>query len=520
MSGLVTVPVSQAGADQRRGRAGRQQPGACYRLWTEKQHAQLPLFAPPEIVAADLSSLALELARWGDPDVQRLRFLDPPPAANLLKARALLARLGALDEKGKLTIHGRAMSELPVHPRLAHMLIRGTQLGLGSLVCNVAALLEERDLLRGENDADVDLHTRWHALKGGRARDRFARDRVLVQAARLREQLRVADERMPEEKLGVLLALAYPERVAKRRGVSEGRYQLVSGTGAVLPKRSLLAREQYLSVGEVDGVGSEVRVYLAAPLSETDLNQAFADRLVTTDEVGWDVRQEAIVARRVTRLGAIELSEVPLTPSKELQRTTMVEGIRTLGLHALPWSKEAISLRNRSEWLRTLEVVGGGWPDLSDRHLMDTLDQWLGPYLCNITRRAHLQQLDLRRILRALFSHEQLRDLDRLAPEYLAVPTGTRVALDYNSRAQPVLAVRLQEMFGETETPVVAGGKVKVLLHLLSPAHRPLAVTQDLPSFWKNAYPEVRKNMRGRYPKHSWPEDPLHARPAKRGRRR
>ena len=520
MSGLVTTPVSQAGADQRRGRAGRQQPGACYRLWTEKQHDQLPRFAQPEILVADLSSLALELARWGDPDGQRLRFIDSPPAANLLKARTLLAQLGALDARGSLTGHGRAMSELPVHPRLAHMLIRGKQLGLGGLACHVAALIEERDLLHGENDADVDLYSRWHVLREGRGRDRFARDRALAQAARLRELLRTTDERMPEDKLGVLLALAYPERVARRREVREGRYQLVGGTGAVLPKGSLLSREQYLAVGDVDGVGSEVRVYLAAPLSEADLHEAFADQLATTDEVGWDVRQEVIVARRVTRLGAIELSEAPLTPSREVQRATVIEGIRTLGLDALPWSKEAVSLRTRSEWLRTLEVVGSGWPDLSDQHLMDTLDQWLGLYLDGITRRVHLRQLDLGKIIRAIFSYEQLRDLDRLAPPYLTVPTGSRIPLDYTSRTQPVLAVRLQEMFGETETPIVAGGKVKVLLHLLSPAHRPLAVTQDLPSFWKNAYPEVRKDMRGRYPKHCWPEDPLKAKPTKRSKRR
>ncbi len=515
MSGLVTVPVSQASADQRRGRAGRQAPGVCYRLWTEPQHARLPRFPQPEILIADLASTALELARWGDPEAHRLKFLDSPPIAHLSQARGLLMDLGALDAAGRLTSHGRAMSELPVHPRLAHMLLRGKELGLGALACDVAALLEERDLLRGERGADVDLRSRWHLLKITRGGDRFARERAVAQATRLRRLLGVPEEKLPEDKLGLLLALAYPERVAKQRERGSGRYQLAGGTGAVLPRGSLLAREPFLAVGEVDGLGSETRVYLAAPMSEEEIYEVFSDRIVDSDEVYWDSQHHAVVARRVSRLGGLRLSEVPLKPPKETLRAVVCEGIRQLGLDELPWSKEAASLRTRSEWLRSRGFVGPGWPDLSDRHLLDALDGWLGPYLDRVTRRAHLQELDTGKSIRRLFTHDQLRRLDYLAPTHWVVPTGSRIPLDYSQGQDPVLAVRLQEMFGETDTPTVADGQAPVLLHLLSPAHRPLAVTRDLRSFWKNAYPGVRKEMRGRYPKHSWPENPLEAAPTR-----
>ena len=520
MSGLVTTPVSQAVADQRRGRAGRQGPGVCYRLWSEKQHDELPGFPLPEIQLADLATLALDLARWGDPEGKKLKFLSPPPPAHLAQARDLLHRLRALDEKGHLTDHGRAMSEVAVHPRLAHMLIRGKQLGLGSLACDVAALLEERDLLQRADITDVDILSRWRALREGSVGDRFTRDRVRSQSARLRQALAIKDESSPEDKLGVLLALAYPERVGRRRGAHGERYQLSGGTGAILPKGSPLARFPYLAVADVDGSGSEVRVFLAAPLSEKDLLDVFADSITTVDEVHWDPRHQAVVARRVRRLGALELSEAALEPESHLLVGVMVEGLRSLGLGVLPWSKDAVSLRERSEWLRTHGLAGEDWPDLTDGHLMETLDHWLGPHLAGISRRSQLERLDLAKIMRSLFTPHQLRNLEQLAPTHVVVPTGSRIPLDYSKETQPVLAVRLQEMFGETETPTIARGKVKVLLHLLSPAHRPLAVTQDLPSFWKNAYIGVRKDMRGQYPKHEWPENPLKAEPTRRSKRR
>jgi len=520
MSGLVTVPVSQASADQRRGRAGRQQPGACYRLWTEQHHNQLPRFARPEILAADLAPLVLELARWGSTNGEGLRFLDPPPATHMAQAQALLRQLGALDSAGKLKRHGRSMADLPIHPRLAHMLIRGKELGLGTLACDVAALLEERDLLRGVKDRDVDLYSRWDALRKGSMRDTFARDRLRSQASRLRLLIDARNDTMHDDRLGVLLALVYPERVAQRRKGSTLRYQLSGGVGAILPKGSMLSREKYIAIADVDGVGNEVKIFLAEPLTEDDINEALGEQIVTSDDIRWDERQEAVVARRVRKLGAIELSEVPLSPSNEAVKARMIEGIRMMGIESLPWTKHAMSIRSRSEWLRASTLVSTEWPDVSDEHLMNTLDAWLGPYLDGIMKRSHLTRLDMSAIVNAIFSYEQLRQLDRLAPTHLTVPTGSRIPVEYAAGSPPVLSVRLQEMFGQMETPTVGGGKLKVILHLLSPARRPLAITQDLPSFWKNAYPDVRKEMRGKYPKHYWPDDPANAEPTKRAKPR
>jgi ATP-dependent helicase HrpB len=511
MSGLVTATISQASADQRRGRAGRQQPGVCYRLWTESQHSSLSRFSKPEILNADLAPLALEFARWGAPQGEGLRFLDPPPPAHLSQAQSLLRRLGALDENGKLTSHGRAMSDVPTHPRLSHMLIMGKEMGIGALACELAALLEEQDLLRGNPDADIDVRSRVQLLRSGGAVDRFARERVLAQTERLRHMLGVRSPQQPsDENLGILLALAYPERVAMRRG---SRFQLVGGPIALVPERSMLAREKFLAIGDVNGMGTEVKAFLAEPVRESEIREVFATYLETIDEVRWDSREEAVIARRVTKLGAIELSVTSFTPPAEAIVGALLAGIREKGLHCLPWTKEALNLRERSEWLRNKELAE--LPNLSDEHLLATMDEWLAPFLGGMTRLAQLSRLNLLEILRARFSYEQRSQVDVLAPTHCTVPTGSRIPLDYSS-GKPVLAVRLQEMFGEASTPAIAGGKVNVVLHLLSPAHRPLAVTQDLVSFWRNAYPDVRKEMRGRYPKHHWPENPLSAVPTKR----
>jgi len=521
MSGLVTTPVSRAAADQRRGRAGRLGPGFCYRLWTEQQHALLPAFAPPEIVVTDLAPACLDLARWDSVEGAGLKFLDQPPVPHLAQARETLLRLGALTPEGTLTDHGRRMAELPVHPRFAHMLLRGRELGIGALACDVAALLEERDLLRGVGEADLDLHSRWHRLrKGGRGRDGTAIDRVRAQTARLREMLGGMPEASRGDRIGLLVALAYPERVAKRRAPDGMRYQLAGGTGAVLPKGSMLAKEPYLAVADVDGVGAEVRIFLAEPLTDDEIREAFADQVVAEEEVRWDERQEAIVARSVVRFGAIELSSTARTPQSEVLERGMIEGIRIMGLDVLPWTAHARSILLRSEWLRLRGLAGNAWPELSIAHLSEILPAWLGPYLSGMTKRSHLGRLDMSRIIDALLTYDQHQQLERLAPTHLTVPTGSRIPLEYGDGPQPVLAVRLQEMFGQTETPTVGGGRVAVMLHLLSPARRPLAVTQDLPSFWQNAYPDVRKEMRGRYPKHPWPENPLEAAPTRRAKSR
>lgn len=516
MSALVTTAVSRASADQRCGRAGRQQPGVCYRLWTEAQQRELPRFSQPEILTTDLAPMASELALWGDPEGSGLMFLDRPPPAHLSQARTLLSNLGACSTDGKLTPHGKAMSKIPIHPRLSHMVIRGSELGLGTLACDVAALLEERDLLRSDNDTDIDLYSRWHVLRKGGRCDRFARDRAVAQSSRLRAMIGATDSAGNEDKLGILLALAYPERVAKRR---DEKYQLAGGPVAILPKGSLLSRERYLAVGDVDGAGNEVRVFLASAIEEKDIMQVFSDRLKTEDEIRWDELRQKITARRVVLLGSIELSESPYHPTAEQCRDVLLNAIRAMGIGCLNWTKAAIAFRTRSEWLRKTGLTDSDWPTLSEEHLLSTMETWLLPFIGGITKRSQLEDLDILSILKKSFSHRQMQELDRLAPAHITVPTGSTIALDYRGE-RPILGVRLQEMFGEKETPCVAGGRVKVVVHLLSPALRPLAVTQDMPSFWKNAYPDVRKDMRGQYPKHHWPEDPLLAKPTRSPKRR
>ena len=519
MSGLITVPVSQASADQRRGRAGRQHPGICYRLWTELQHTQLPKYSQPEIVSADLASFALELALWGNPEGKLLKFLDMPSASHFSQAHSLLKNLGAIDETGKLTEHGKAVSRLGIHPRLAHMLLRAKELGLGRLACDVAALLEERDLLRRKSDTDIDFSVRWRALQGGANVDQFTRERVLQQSKRLTVLINADNKKSSEESIGVLLALAYPERIAKRRSMHGEKYQLAGGTIGILPKNSSFFREEFLAVADVDGAGSEVKIFLAATLTKQEILETFAEEILKEEEIRWDEKEECIVARKIIRFGAIELAEQQFEAKPEKVHAILLNAIRRMGIDVLPWNKESNSFRIRSEWLRKNALVGNNWPNLSDEHLLATLEQWLGPYLNGITRRAHFQKFDMEKIICSLFTYRQLQDLHRLAPTHITVPTGSRITVDYSVGDLPVLAVRLQEMFGATETPAIADGKISVLLHLLSPALRPLAVTQDLPSFWKNAYPEVRKDMRGQYPKHPWPEDPMSAAPTKRTKR-
>jgi ATP-dependent helicase HrpB len=518
MGGLVTVPVSRATADQRRGRAGRQAPGTCYRLWLES--TQLPPYPQPEILAVDLAPLALELARWGDPEGTRLRFIDRPPGAHLRQARSLLALLGALDTNGAITPHGQAMAELPVHPRLAHMMLRGRDLGIGSLACDVAALLEEREILTDSAPEDIDLFSRWHAFRTGTGAERLTRERVRQEARRLAGFLGLKTESTNEKHLGMLLALAYPERVARKRDETPSRYQLVSGTGALLPSGSTLNREKFLAIGDADGIGTEAKVFLATTITKEEIEEAFADRIEENNEVRWVPAKEAVVARRVRKLGSLILSEGASRPEAAEGCAAMIEGIRLMGSDSLPWKKETRSLQHRSEWLRRSGLAPQPWPDLSDANLLATLETWLGPSLIGIRQRAQLQKVDLSAALGTLFRRDQRTALDRLAPSHLTLPSGSRAALLYEGVETPVLATPLQELFGQTDTPRIGGGSVSVVLHLLSPARRPLAITQNLHNFWVTTYPSLRLQLRARYPKHSWPEDPLAAKPTNRTVRR
>ncbi len=512
MSGLVTIPVSKAVADQRRGRAGRQQPGVCYRLWTEAEHEMLPDYPQPEIKTADLAPLALDFALWGTPNGEDLQFLDPPPAPHLLQAQSLLKELGAVDSTGRPTKHGRAMAELPLHPRLSHMILRGKELGSGSLACDIAALLDERNILSGKKDADIDLLSRLHFLYEKQKTDDGIRERILSQSRRLKQ---LADIHQSKEKkehsAGILLALAYPERVAHRRDMKSNRYQMTSGTTAVLPKDSLLVREEFLAIGEADGIGAEVRAYLAASLTKKEIEQVFIDSIIEEEEIRWNTADEAVIARHISRLGSVILSEQSIKPHGDKVVSAMIDGIKQVGINCLPWDKDTRSIQQRSEWLR-INLATDQWPDLSDSNLINTLDVWLAPFLDGIRKKEQLAALPLLKILQSYITKSLVHKIDTLAPSHLKLPSGSIAMLDY-SGAQPVLAVRLQELFGQTDTPKICSGKVNVLIHLLSPARRPLAVTQDLHSFWTTVYPEIRTQMRARYPRHVWPEDPLNAKP-------
>jgi ATP-dependent helicase HrpB len=522
MERLETVRVTQASADQRRGRAGRLEPGVCYRLWSEASQRGLKAFGTPEILEADLAPLALELAAWGARDPAALPWLTPPPAAALEQARALLRDLGAIDDAGGITAHGREMAGLGAHPRIAHMLLRGR----GALACLLAALIGERDLLRfapGQRDPDlrhrVDVVLNAERPVRGATVDRGTLAAVRQSAREFRRRLNVRDEDIDSRETGRLVALAYPDRIARRRANSDGRYALSGGRGAALPAGDPLGAEEWLAIADLDGAQQDGRVFLAAPLTSGDIEDLFADRLARRDVLRWDTREQAVVARAQRRLGALVLEDRPLTnPDPEALRLAMIEGVRTMGLDSLPWSDGIVSLRRRVAFLR--HHLGEDWPDLSDARLLADLPDWLGPYLAGITRRAHLAQVDLASALDGLLPSGARRDLDRLAPTHIDVPSGSHLPIDYANPAEPVLAVRLQEMFGLAATPRIAGGKVALLIHLLSPARRPVQVTRDLASFWANGYREVKAELKGRYPKHYWPDDPLIAEPTARVRPR
>ena len=530
MSRLETQRISRASAEQRAGRAGRTAPGACYRLWGESAQRTLAPHATPEIASADLAPLALDLAVWGT-EAAALSWLDPPPAATLAGARDLLRRLGALDAAGRVTPHGRAMHELAAHPRIAHMLLEAREHGAGAAAAELAALLSERDLLRGvtnaagERQQDSDIRSRLDALRrgGGRGVDRGALERVRRASRAYAKQLGVRAESPAGAPLapGTLLAFAYPDRIGRRRADTGGRYQLATGRGAAFAGPESIAREELIVAIDVDDRERDARILLAAPLDRADLLAHFGSELVREDEVAWDPRTEAVLARRTLRLGELVIEEKPLTEiPPDAAAAAFLQGLRSLGLAALPWSDDARDLAARSEFVRRLSRTDlGRWPDLSSDALARDFG-WLEPFVAGLTRRSHLDRVPLEAALRALLTHEQQRRLDELAPTHVVLPTGTRARIDYRDDNAPIASMRMQEVFGLAATPKIGGGAVPVTFKLLSPAHRPLQVTRDLASFWRNAYVDVRKDMRGRYPRHHWPENPLEAEPTRRAKPR
>jgi ATP-dependent helicase HrpB len=528
---LETIRVTQDSADQRRGRAGRLEPGICYRLWTEQEHQTLMARRPPEILDADLSSLLLDTAQWGVSDPSELSWLTPPPSGTVAQARELLTRLGALDATGRLTPHGRQMGELPLHPRLAHMLLRSVPLDCARLACDLAALLSERDLLRAPLVRQTDVRLRLDLLYGHRGEvtaasvDRRAIERIRRTADQWERMLPVTGRRLVRkpvdlDPVGLLLATAYPDRIAQRQKASEARYVLANGRGARFTHPDPLAGEPYLVIAELDAGSQWARIDLAAPVSQKHIEQLYASEVVESEAVAWDERTNAVRASRQRRLGALVLTDDALSnPDPSLIAAALMEGVRKAGLQTLAWTPELQDWRIRVRFLRRLKGANSTWPDLSDERLADTLGEWLGPYVVGMTTLERVQRMDLTTPLHALLSRAQQRELDRLAPTHLTVPSGSQIRVDY-AEDVPVLAVRLQEMFGCKDTPHLVHGTLPVVLHLLSPAKRPVQVTRDLASFWANAYPEVRKELRGRYPKHHWPEDPLAAPPTARTKRR
>ncbi|MCP3667498.1 MAG: ATP-dependent helicase HrpB [Gammaproteobacteria bacterium] len=526
---LETVKVSRASADQRAGRAGRLGPGVCYRLWSESMHQSLEADIPPEMLAADLAPLALELALWGADDPDSMKWLTSPPAGAFAQARDLLKELDALDSLGRISPMGRKMASVPLHPRLAHMLVRAARSDQVEQAADIAALLSERDILPRDHypDRPVDIELRLQLLNHWRQKRSLRQvnvslcrrvDRVSKQLKRIAPLSAKKDEATLSA--GGLLAMAYPDRIAQRRAGGMDRFQLANGRGSVLPEGDLLGREPWLVAAQMDAGRSDGRIFLAASLTLDEIHQVQDAKIEQRQRVEWDARSNAVIAREEEQLGKLVLNQTTLdNPDSVLVTEAMLTGVGSLGLGALPWSDEARNVQARVESLRHWQP-GKGWPNLSDTGLSASLEQWLPAWLDGISRKEHLKKLNLLSMLKAELSWEQQQQLDQIAPTHIQVPSGSRKRVDYRPGEPPVLAVRLQEMFGSADTPTVCNGKVQVMLHLLSPAQRPIQVTQDLKGFWERTYPEVKKELKGRYPKHHWPDDPWSAQPTARAKPR
>jgi len=506
---LETVRASRAAADQRRGRAGRTEPGVCYRLWDEPQTASLAPYTQPEILSADLSSLVLDLAQWGVADPAALSFLDPPPGPAWKEAKSLLSELNALDGDGRITAEGKSLRALALPPRLARMIVDSHRAGAGEAAAEIAAILTERGL--GGDSADLEYR-----------RDQFRRDRS-PRASSARDLARrwasqvAASEKaaagQDELSTGLMLAYAFPDRVARNRG--NGSFTLANGRGAAVEQTSSLARAPYIAIGEMTGTAASGRILLAAPITQDDIELHFAEHIEAVDEITFDRGAMALRARRKRTLHAITLSEATLavSPSEDTARI-FADGLIAAGLDRLPWSKAAKQWRDRVMFLRKAE--GDSWPDLSDDGLIARRDDWLLPALYDKTALKDISAGDLSDALTALLPWEMRARLEREAPTHFEAPTGSVLAIDYEAEQGPTIAVRLQELFGLNTHPSIAAGKVPLVLELLSPAQRPVQVTRDLPGFWRGSYSAVRSDMRGRYPRHPWPDDPANALPTRR----
>ncbi|QDI82918.1 ATP-dependent helicase HrpB [Methylorubrum populi] len=516
MTRLVTARASRASVDQRRGRAGRTEPGVCWRLWPEAATASLEPFARPEILSADLAGLTLDCAAWGVTDPTALPFLDPPPAPALAEARAMLTDLGALDPDGRLTATGRTLRSLPLPPRLARMVARAAESGQARAAADLAAVLVERGL--GGDAVDLaERLDRFRRDRGGRAADmRRLAEGWARQAAKAAGAVAEPDPALAEP--GALLALAYPDRVARARG-RDGAFLMANGRAGLVDPASPLAREPFIVVADLTGAAASARILSAAAMSSESIDALFSDRIATVRSVSFDGQARALRAREGRRLEAVTLDErtMPVPADAEAARV-LARGIAGLGLDRLPWTPALAQWRARIRFLH--EAEGGAWPDLSDAALAESVEDWLAPAIVGRTSLASITADDLGQALQGLLPWTLRARLEAEAPSHIEVPTGSRIPVDYESGPEPVLAVRVQELFGLDRHPTLGGGRVPLVLHLLSPAHRPIQITRDLPGFWRGSWAAVRSEMRGRYPRHPWPEDPLSEAPTRRAKPR
>ena len=535
MNRLNTRSISQDSAEQRSGRAGRLSAGVCYRLWTAEQQPRLLKHAAAEILHSDLSSLVLELANWGVSQVDELQWMDLPPDSAIEQAKTLLQQLGAIDDSGKITVHGRDMLKLGTHPRLAHMMLSAVKLEQSYHACLIASLLSEKDLFQANADKSSDIHDRLNVLVHNESRQHgidSQQCKRIIQTAddffkRVNNcsQSKINKETPDNSLSGVLLAYAYPDRIAKRRNGNEARYLLSNGKGAVIPPYLQQHQHEYLVIANLDAKQGEATIYLAAEISAEQLQEYFIDNIQLEEQVEWNESAQRVEAKQIQRIGKIILQESALknTENDETQDTIqhcLIQAIKTTGLDCLNWSAQADNLKQRVQFINhqvthnpavKKQLAEQNLPDFSEQALSDTLDKWLQPYLNNENSLRQCNKLDCHKLLLNQLSWEQQQLITQLAPGKITVPSGSSIKIDYSDPAQPILAVRLQEVFGLYDTPTVLNGQCKLMMHLLSPARHPMQVTQDLNSFWQTTYHDVKKDLRGKYKRHYWPDDPFTA---------
>ncbi|MDV7341551.1 ATP-dependent helicase HrpB [Terasakiella sp. A23] len=513
LSKLETVRVSKASAEQRRGRAGRMEPGVCYQLWPRAETQALAERDRPEILEADIAPFLLELAAWGVKDASSLKFLDLPTDKVMADAHDLLKKLNALDEDLSLTKHGERMQRLALHPRLAHMVLVACDNADedGLLACDIAATLHDGPILKGKQGGDLRdsitcLQGNGNAANVSKAALYRAKDTAKSLKAKQKLPKTAAASAM---ETGRILALAYPDRIGKIRGKTSCDYLLSNGMGAALREDNPLRGEEFLVVAHLDGQGAKGRIFTAAPMLQSDLEASFGNQIAEEDHIQWDQRSQGAIAERQKKFGALVLKSTPIkNVDPEQIKLALCKGIRQAGLHVLPWEKETENLCNRLKFLKKRDDE---WPDYSEDTLAETLEDWLAPFLDGCSKLDHLKKIDLNAALLAGLNWDDQQKLNKLAPTHYRVPSGSNVQLDYSNPDKPVLKVKLQEMFGEPQTPTINNGTVPLCIHLLSPAGRPLQVTENLGSFWQEAYDSVKKEMKGRYPKHPWPDNPIEA---------